>query len=68
MNIGKNAGLVGLQSALIVTGYDLVAKTVKGEQINGDETIELSSPKLPYSYVNGKSIPESTRSKYGNAP
>lgn len=42
INIGKNAGMVGLQSALIVTGFDLVAKTVKGEHINGDETIELA--------------------------
>lgn len=42
INIGKNAGLVGIQSALIVTGYDLVAKTFKGELINGDETIELA--------------------------
>lgn len=42
INIGKNAGLVGIQSALIVTGFDLVAKVVKGDQINGDETIELA--------------------------
>lgn len=40
LNIGKNAGMVGLQSAIIVTGFDLVSKTVKGEPINGDEIIE----------------------------
>ena len=42
LNIGKNAGMVGLQSALIVTGFDLVTKTIKGQQINGDETIEFA--------------------------
>lgn len=42
LNISKNAGMVGLQSALIFTGFDLVAKTVKGEHINESETIELA--------------------------
>lgn len=42
LNIGKNAGLAGLQAAVITTGFDLVAKKVKGEPIDGDETIELA--------------------------
>ena len=42
LNIGKNAGLAGLQAAVITTGFDLVAKKVKGELIDGDETIELA--------------------------
>lgn len=42
LNIGKNAGLVGVQSALITTGFDLVSKAVKGEVIDSDETIELA--------------------------
>ncbi len=42
LNIGKNAGLAGLQAAVITTGFDLVVKKVKGEPIDGDETIELA--------------------------
>lgn len=42
LNIGKNAGLAGLQAAMITTGFDLVAKKMKGEPIDGDETIELA--------------------------
>lgn len=29
LNIGKNAGLAGLQAAVITTGFDLVAKKVR---------------------------------------
>lgn len=42
LNIGKNAGLAGLQAAVITTGFDLVARKIKGEPIDGDETIELA--------------------------
>lgn len=42
LNIGKNAGLAGLQAAVITTGFDLVAKKIKDEPIDGDETIELA--------------------------
>lgn len=42
INISKNAGMVGLQSAVITTGFDLALKVVKGEKINADETIELA--------------------------
>lgn len=40
LNIGKNAGLMGLQSALITTGFDLTQKVIKGEEIQGDEMLE----------------------------
>lgn len=42
LSIGKNAGLAGMQSAAITTGFDLVAKVIKGEELHGDETIELA--------------------------
>lgn len=42
LNIGKNAGMVGIQTAVITTGFDLVAKKLQGQEINGDETIELA--------------------------
>ncbi len=41
-NIGKSAGLAGIQAAVITTGFDLVAKKVKDEPIDGEETIELA--------------------------
>ena len=42
INISKNAGLMGIQSAALTTGFDLVTKIVKGETIYTDETIELA--------------------------
>ena len=42
LNIGKNAGLAGLNAAIITTGFDLVAKKVQGEQIDADTTIETA--------------------------
>lgn len=42
LNIGKNAGMVGLQAAAITTGFDLISKKIQGEEIDGDETIELA--------------------------
>lgn len=40
LNIGKQAGLMGLQSALITTGFDLTRKVIKGEEIQEDEILE----------------------------
>lgn len=42
MNIGKNAGLAGLQAAAITTGFHLVEKAVKGEPIDTDEAVEIA--------------------------
>lgn len=42
MNLGKNAGLVGLQSAAITTGFNLATKVISGEQIEGSEVIETA--------------------------
>ncbi|MBZ0312427.1 hypothetical protein K7185_08070 [Clostridium butyricum] len=42
LNIGKNAGLVGLQSAAITTGFNLAAKAISGEKINGEEVLETA--------------------------
>lgn len=42
MSIGKNAGVMGLQSAAVTTGLNVAAKIVKGEEINGDELVEIA--------------------------
>lgn len=42
INIGKNAGLAGLNAALVTTGFDLMAKKIQGEQIDGEKTIETA--------------------------
>ena len=42
LNIGKNAGLVGLQSAAVATGFNLAAKAVSGEKIDGGEVLETA--------------------------
>lgn len=42
LNIGKNAGLVGIQAAAITTGFDLVTKAVSREKIDTDESIEIA--------------------------
>lgn len=42
MNLGKNAGIVGLQSAAITTGFSLATKVISGEQIEGSEVIETA--------------------------
>ena len=42
LNIGKNAGLAGLNAAIITTGFDPVVKKVQGEQIDADTTIETA--------------------------
>lgn len=41
-HIGKNAGLAGVQSAVITTGFNLAAKAMVGEKIDGDEVIEIA--------------------------
>lgn len=40
LNIGKQAGLMGLQAAAVTTGFDMVKKMVEGDPIDPDETIE----------------------------
>jgi len=42
MNIGRNAGIAGLQAAAITTGFTLVEKAVKGEPIDADETVDVA--------------------------
>lgn len=42
LQIGKNAGLAGLQAATITTGFSLAAQVIKGEEIDADETVELA--------------------------
>lgn len=42
LNIGKNAGIAGLQAAVLTTGFDLVAKKIQGQPIDSNETIELA--------------------------
>jgi hypothetical protein len=40
MSIGKNAGVLGLQSAAVVTGFNIISSAVKGEEIDADELVE----------------------------
>lgn len=40
LQIGKNAGLAGVQAAAITTGFSLAAQVMKGEGIDVDETVE----------------------------
>ncbi len=42
LQIGKNAGVAGLQAAAITTGLSLAAQVVKGEGIDADATVELA--------------------------
>lgn len=42
LQIGKNAGMVGLQAAAITTGFSLAEQVVKGEGIDVDETVKLA--------------------------
>ena len=41
-HIGKNAGLAGVQAAVITTGFNLAAKVMSGEKIDTDATVELA--------------------------
>lgn len=40
MSIGKNAGVMALQSAAVITGLNVAVKVCRGEQIDSDELIE----------------------------
>ena len=42
MSIGKNAGVMALQSMAIVTGYNVVSKLFKGEPVDKDEMVEIA--------------------------
>ena len=42
LQLGKNAGLAGVQAAAITTGFSLAEQVVKGEGIDVDETVELA--------------------------
>lgn len=42
MSIGKNAGVMALQSAAITTGLTVAAKVAKGEKIDSDELVEIA--------------------------
>ena len=40
LQIGKNAGLAGVQAAAITTGFSLAAQVIAGEGVDVDETVE----------------------------
>lgn len=40
LNIGKNAGIMGVLSAAVTTGLNVVSKIFKGEKIDKDELVE----------------------------
>lgn len=40
LNIGKNAGVMGILSAAVTTGMNVVSKIFKGEKIDKDELVE----------------------------
>lgn len=42
MSVGKNAGVMALQSMAIVTGYNVVSKLFKGEPVDKDEMVEIA--------------------------
>ncbi len=42
MSIGKNAGVMALQSAAVTTGFNVAAKIFKGEEIDADELVEVA--------------------------
>ncbi len=42
LNLGKNAGLVGINAALITTGFDMAAKAIQGEPIEAEEAVETA--------------------------
>lgn len=42
INLGKNAGIVGLQSAAVTTGFNLATRVISGEEIEGSEVIETA--------------------------
>lgn len=42
LQIGKNAGMMGLQAAAITTGFSLAAQVIEGEGIDVEETVGLA--------------------------
>lgn len=42
LNLGKNAGLMGIQAAAITTGFDLARRAMTGEKFDVEETVELA--------------------------
>lgn len=42
LQIGKNAGMVGLQAAAITTGFSLAAQVIKGDGVDVEETVEAA--------------------------
>lgn len=42
LQIGKSAGMVGLQAAVITTGFSLAEQVIRGEGVDVDETVELA--------------------------
>lgn len=42
MNVGKNAGVAGMQAAVMATGFTLVAKLIEDEPIETDEVVETA--------------------------
>lgn len=42
MSIGKNAGVMALQTAAVTTGLNIVGKLFKGESIDSDELVETA--------------------------
>lgn len=42
VQIGKNAGMVGLQTAAITTGFSLAAQVIQGEGVDVEETVGVA--------------------------
>lgn len=42
LQIGKNAGMIGLQAAAITTGFSLIEQVIKGEEIDVEATVEIA--------------------------
>lgn len=42
MSIGKNAGAMALQTAVVTTGLNIAAKIFRGEHIDSDEMVEIA--------------------------
>lgn len=40
MSVGKNAGVMALQNAAVITGLNVASKVFKGERIDGEELLE----------------------------
>lgn len=40
LSVGKSAGAMALQSAAVITGFNIISKAVKGEKLDSDELVE----------------------------